>query len=62
MTFVGVAGMRDPPRAQFAGAIDECKAAGVRVIVITGYNQGTAEAICTLKIQKLKFSKLCALY
>ena len=47
MIFVGVAAMRDPPRAAVSQAIEDCKRAGVRVIVITGDNQKTAEAICT---------------
>jgi Ca2+-transporting ATPase len=47
MVFVGVAAMRDPPREAVAQAVEDCKSAGVRIIVITGDNQKTAEAICT---------------
>ena len=43
--FVGLLGLEDPVRPNVKGAIEECYAAGVRTIMITGDYPGTAKSI-----------------
>ena len=45
LCFLGMFGLRDPPREGVAGAVATCQAAGVRVVMITGDQIDTAVAI-----------------
>ncbi len=47
LTLLGLLGMIDPPRPEAVAAIRECRAAGIRPIMITGDHVVTASAIAT---------------
>ncbi|MFB6144169.1 MAG: cation-translocating P-type ATPase [Candidatus Nanohaloarchaea archaeon] len=45
MVFLGLQGMIDPPRKEVKGAVDDCRNAGINVVMATGDNIETAKAI-----------------
>lgn len=45
LVFLGLVGMMDPPRPEAAEAITRCQEAGIRVVMITGDQATTAQAI-----------------
>jgi magnesium-transporting ATPase (P-type) len=47
LVFAGLQGMMDPPRDEAIKAIEGCKRAGIRTVMITGDHAVTAQAIAT---------------
>jgi Ca2+-transporting ATPase len=45
LTFLGLAGLQDPPRPEARDAVARCRRAGIRTVMITGDHRDTAAAI-----------------
>jgi Ca2+-transporting ATPase len=45
LTVIGVLGLQDPPRGDVAKALQECREAGIRVVMVTGDQASTARSI-----------------
>ena len=59
LIFAGLAGMIDPPRPEVKAAVEKCRAAGMKPLMITGDHLETARAIAA-ELGILKDGDLCA--
>jgi sodium/potassium-transporting ATPase subunit alpha len=45
LTYIGMTALIDPPRKQVPPAVEKCKSAGIKVVMVTGDHPATAQAI-----------------
>jgi len=66
MTLLGLVSLNDPPRPKVDISVEKCRAAGIKVIMVTGDQPPTAAAIANkvniIKNPKLEYAKLKAKY
>ena len=57
-TFVGLVGLRDPPKPGVREAVEQCNSAGVQVVMVTGDHPLTAEAIARQVLYGTHYTRL----